>query len=104
VVGDRTRRAGAAREPPGEARPDRRYDPAVVRRGSRGADRIRDGRQGELVLAGAGADRVAADGGSDCVDGGPGRDRLRGGSGDRCRGQPAPRRGVSGERCDFDAG
>jgi hypothetical protein len=75
--------AGSTREPPGEEPcPDRRYDPIFVLRGSRGADRIRGGRHGELVLAGAGADRVVARGGDDCVDGGPGRDRLSGGTGD----------------------
>jgi RTX calcium-binding nonapeptide repeat (4 copies) len=75
--------AGSPSEPPGaKPCPDRRYDRAFVRTGTRRADRIRGGQQGELVLAGAGADRVFAGGGNDCVDGGPGRDRLSGGSGD----------------------
>ena len=63
--------------------------------GTAGKDRIRSGREGEVICGYGGNDRLAGAGGRDTLIGGAGRDRLNGGAGrdrliggageDRCR-------------------
>ena len=54
----------------------------IERDGSVGSDRLRGGREDDLIDAGGGDDLIHGGRGWDVIDGGDGRDRIRGGLGD----------------------